>query len=252
MAAGCATSAILGGIQQAEGAASMCARYMTPEEAAVERQFDVTGPKGVAWLRQVFNTAPTMTVPVIRWHEGRRELLGMRWGLIPDFARGHPGPYSTVNARVETIRTSAAYRGAWKRGQRCLIPANGFYEWQRVADDKQPWFIGCADQPVFAFAGLWDSSTPENGETILSCAIITLPASPMMADIHNARQREPAILNREHWQCWLNGSAEEAFACLQQYPDELRSAWPVSKRVNSPRNNDAALATRVQSAPTLF
>jgi len=230
----------------------MCARYMTPEEAALERQFDVTGPKGAAWLRQVFNVAPSMTVPVIRWHEGRRELLGMRWGLIPAFAKGVAGAYSTVNARVETVRTSPAYREAWKRGRRCLVPANGFYEWQAVAADKQPWFIGCADQPVFAFAGLWDVSTSEGGEPIVSCTIITLPASPMMADIHNSKHREPAILRREQWQCWLAGTADEAWACLQSYPDELRSAWPVSKRVNSPRNNDAALIERVPMPASLF
>lgn len=230
----------------------MCGRYITPQNGELQTVFEVVGPRDAAWAQQAFNVAPSVTVPVIRWHEGRRELTGMRWGLIPGFARGIAGSFSTINARVESVRTSPAYRDAWKRGRRCLIPANGFYEWQAVAGDKQPWFIGCADQPVFAFAGLWDSSTPQNGEPILSCTILTLPASAMMADIHNARQREPAILKREQWQCWLNGSADEAYACLRQYPDELRSAWPVSKRVNTPRNNDAALAARVQAAPTLF
>jgi putative SOS response-associated peptidase YedK len=230
----------------------MCGRYITPQDSELETVFEIVGPRDAAWAQQVFNVAPSMTVPVIRWREGRRELVGMRWGLIPAFARGVAGQFNTINARIETVRTSSAYRDAWRRGQRCLIPANGFYEWQARADDKQPWFIGCADQPVFAFAGVWDSSLPASGEPVLSCTIITLPASPMMADIHNVRQREPAILRREHWQCWLSGTVDEAYACLRQYPDELRSAWPVSRRVNSPRNNDAALAARVQTAPALF
>ena len=107
-----------------------------------------------------FNVAPTQLVPVIRMHGGQRELVRMRFGLIPFFAKGDPGQYSTINARVETVRTSPAYRTAWKRGQRCLVIANGFYEWQVIADGKQPWFISCADQPIFGFAGLWDQSTP--------------------------------------------------------------------------------------------
>lgn len=230
----------------------MCGRYITPQDGELETVFELIGPRDAAWAQQVFNVAPSMTVPVIRWHEGRRELIGMRWGLIPGFAKGSAGAYSTINARLETLRTSVAYRDAWRRSQRCLIPASGFYEWQALGNDKQPWFIGCADQPVFAFAGLWDSSTPDGGDPILSCTIITLPASRMMAEIHNARQREPAILRPEHWRCWLSGPADQAYACLQQYPDELRSAWPVSKRVNSPRNNDAALAERVQAACALF
>jgi putative SOS response-associated peptidase YedK len=220
----------------------MCGRYMTPEVAALERQFNIVGQQGADWLRQLFNATPTMTLPVIRWHEGRREIVGMRWGLIPFFAKGDPGPYSTINARIETFRTSPAYRTPWKRGQRCLVPACGFYEWQTLADGKQPWFIGCADQEVFAFAGLWDRSTPVDGDPIDSFTVITMPASPMMAGIHNTKLREPAILKPEHWDIWLNGTPEEAFACLQQYPDDLRSAWPVSKRVNNPRNNDPQLA----------
>lgn len=219
----------------------MCGRYVTPDESAIEREFTLVGPQVVPFFQASFNVAPTQKVPVIRMHEGRQELVRMRFGLIPFFARGVPGQYSTINARVETVRTSPAYRTAWKRGQRCLVVASGFYEWQVIADGKQPWYVSCADQPVFAFAGLWDQSVPEEGEPILSCTIITLPASPFMAQIHNTKLREPAILQRKDRECWLNGTPDEAFACLVSYPDDLRSAWPVSKRVNSPRNNDERL-----------
>ncbi|MEO8307497.1 MAG: SOS response-associated peptidase [Pseudomonadota bacterium] len=222
----------------------MCGRYVSPDESAIEREFTLTGPHPRPLFPASFNVAPTQQVPVIRMQGGQRELVRMRFGLIPFFAKGVAGQYSTINARIETVRTSPAYRSAWQRGQRCLIIANGFYEWQVIADGKQPWFISCADQELFAFAGLWDMSTPQQGEPILSCTIITLPASPFMAQIHNTKQREPAILQRKDQEAWLGATPEAAFACLASYPDDLRSAWPVSKRVNSPRNNDAKLRAR--------
>jgi putative SOS response-associated peptidase YedK len=222
----------------------MCGRYVSPDESAIEREFTLTGPHPMPLFAASFNVAPTQQVPVIRMQQGQRELLRMRFGLIPFFAKGAPGQYSTINARVETVRTSPAYRTSWKRGQRCLVVASGFYEWQVIADGKQPWYVSCADQPVFGFAGLWDQSTPEGGEPILSCTIITLPASPFMAQIHNTKLREPAILQRKDQQTWLSAAPEDAFACLVPYPDDLRSAWPVSKRVNSPRNNDERLIVR--------
>lgn len=217
----------------------MCGRFVTSIDAALEREFHLTR----GWVRHFtsYNVAPTQLVPVVRMNEGVREGAMMRFGLIPFFAHGEPGQYSTINARVETFRTSPAYRTAWKRGQRCLVIARGFYEWQVLGSGKQPWYIGCADQPTFAFAGLWDSSTPPGGEPILSFTIITLPASPMMAEIHNAKHREPAILRRDQHEAWLTGDADAAFACLASYPDELRSAWPVSRKVNAPKNNDPSL-----------
>lgn len=226
----------------------MCGRYVAPGEADMERDFGFIPLHAPNPFRDVYNVAPTARVPVIRSREGQVELLGMRWGLIPFFAHGDPGPYSTINARVETMRTSPAYRNAWKRGQRCLIVARGFYEWQVIPGGKQPWYIGCADQPIFGFAGLWDSSTPEGGEAILSCTIITLPASPMMAEIHNTKHREPAIIKHEDRSAWLQGTADDAFACLRSYSDELRSAWPVSRAVNTPKNNDPELMEPVTAA----
>jgi putative SOS response-associated peptidase YedK len=219
----------------------MCGRYVTPEESAIEREFDLHGPHAPPLFPANFNVCPSQSVPVIWMREGIRALACVRFGLIPFFAKGNPGNYATINARIETLRESPAYRTAWKRGQRCLVIANGFYEWQIVEGGKQPWYIGCADQPTFAFAGLWDQSTPEGGEPGFSCTIITMPASPMMASIHNTKFREPAILRRTDHERWLSGSADEAFACLLPYADDLRSAWPVSKRVNLPKNNDDRL-----------
>lgn len=224
----------------------MCGRYVAQIDAAMEREFRLVR----SWSRYVvsFNLAPTREVPCIRTVAGEREGVLLRWGLIPWFARGIPGPYSTINARIETLRTSPAFRDAWRRGQRCLVIANGFFEWQEQGGVKQPWYIGCADQPVFAFAGLWDRSVPRDGATpVESCAIVTLPASPMMARIHTASRREPAILAREDHEAWLTGAPEEAFAVLRSYPDELRTAWQVSRRVNSPRNDDPQLIEALTS-----
>jgi putative SOS response-associated peptidase YedK len=222
----------------------MCGRYLLLNLNRETALRIMGGELPRAWQDR-YNVTPGLDVLTVRLVEGRRVVTPMRWGLIPHFARGEPGKYHTINARMETLQTSPAYRTAWRRGQRCLILASAFYEWQEVAGGKQPYYIGCADQEVFAFAGLWDSSTPPDGTPVLSCTIITLPASPLMAQIHNTRQREPAILRPADHDTWLGGDAEQAWACLQPYPDELRSVWPVSKRVNNPRNDGPQLIERV-------
>jgi putative SOS response-associated peptidase YedK len=164
-------------------------------------------------------------------------------GSAPFFARGVPPKYSTINARVETLQTAASYRGLWKRGQRCLVVAQGFYEWQVQPDGKTkvPFYITTNDQPIFAFAGLWDSSRTDTGETIESVTHITLPANSLVGEIHNTKQRMPAILEKADREAWLSGTPEEAWETLTPYPDDLMVAWPVSTRVNAPKNNDAKL-----------
>ena len=113
---------------------------------------------------------------------------------------------------------------------------------------KQPYFIKPADQDSFAFAGLWDTSKADDGTTIYSFTIITLPASPLMAQIHNTRQREPAVLSAAGCRIWLGGTAEQGRELLRPYPDDLLVAWPVSRRVNSPANNDDLLIQPAESA----
>ena len=115
----------------------MCGRYVSPDDAAIEREFNLIRSPGLD-IGPNFNVAPTQMVPVVRTVDGVRQLSRMRWGLVPFFAKGVPGPYSTINARIETIETSASYRGPWQRGQRCIIPAAGFYEWHLNEDGKKP------------------------------------------------------------------------------------------------------------------
>jgi len=221
----------------------MCGRYITKDQRALERELPFLDVKHWPKFDANYNIAPTqLALVVIATPEGNVCEL-MRFGLVPFFAKGIPGKYSTINARVETAATSPAYRGPWKRGQRSLVLASSFYEWQVQADgkSKQPYFIHLADQDSCAMAGLWDSSTADDGTITRSFTIITLPASPLMAQIHNDKKREPAILAREDCQTWLSGTPEQARAALRQYPDDLLVAYAVSKRVNNPKNNDARL-----------
>jgi putative SOS response-associated peptidase YedK len=224
----------------------MCGRYTTPEESEAERYLTV---HLLHWhFERSYNVAPSQQVPVVRITDGQREGVMMRWGLVPYFAKGVPSKYSTINARLESIETSPAYRGSWKRAQRCILPAAGFYEWHLNEDGtKQPFFIHAADQPIFGFAGLWDSSKREDGTAIESCTIITMPANAMMAQIHNApgKRRMPAMLAHDDIDAWMSGSVDDARATLKPYPSDLLTAWPVSKNVNSPKIDQASLIERL-------
>ena len=169
----------------------------------------------------------------------------VRWGLIPFFAKGEPPKLSCIHARIETVETAPSYRGPWKRGQRCLQVAAGFYEWHLNGEGrKAPYLIRVADQDVFAFSGLWDRSFKADGTAVESCVHVTRPANELMREIHNTGNnphRMPAILRKEHWDAWLQGSMDEAKAVLQQHPAARMSAYEVSTRVNSPKNNDGTL-----------
>ncbi len=144
-----------------------------------------------------FNIAPSSMIPALRVIAGERRIDLLRWGLVPFWARGIPPRYSTVNATREKIADAPTWRNPWRRGQRCLLLSNGFYEWQERDEGKQPHYVQLATQELFGFAGVWDSSTREDGTVIESCAIITMPADPVMAAIHNTQQRQPLIVRIE-------------------------------------------------------
>ena len=230
----------------------MCGRYIIREQEAAERYWRVHGMP--TWT-QSFNITPTSLVPVVRRARGGgspdapNESFLLRWGLVPYWAGGAPPKLATFNARVERIESAPTFRGAWSRGQRCILPAAGFYEWQARGKAKQPYFIKLVDREVFGFAGLWDRSTGTDGVSIESCTIITLPANNLLTEIHNTGHRMPAILREEDHEAWLAGSAEEARATLQPYPDGLMLAYPVSRRVGSPKHNDEALTLPVADPP---
>ncbi len=228
----------------------MCGRYVSPEAADIERQWNLRHVPN-PFDRVNYNVAPTQQVPVVRrGADGLPALAALRWGLIPFWAKGVAPKYSTINATIERILDAPSYRGPWRRAQRCIVPALGFYEWQVIEaaggkPAKQPWYIEIGDQAIFGMAGVWDASTAEDGTVVESCTLITLPANRMMAVIHNTRQRMPAILEASQHAAWLQGDADQAFACLTPYADELMIARPVSNRVNSPHNNDAVMLQEV-------
>lgn len=232
----------------------MCGRYIIREQEAAERYWRVHGlPK---WVTS-FNVAPSAIVPAIRRArapesaDAPNEGVLLRWGLVPYWARGVPPRYTTFNARVERIDSAPAFRDAWARGQRCILPAAGFYEWQQRGSSRQPFFIGLADREVFGFAGLWDRSIGADGTVTHSCTLLTMDANRLLTEIHNTGHRMPAILREEDHELWLAGGPGDARAVLKPYADDLMVAWPVSPRVGSPKNDDEDLThplTEVQGS----
>lgn len=182
-------------------------------------------------LRPRYNIAPTTTIDVIRLDaESQRELVPMRWGLVPFYFKKPLKQFrlSTFNARVELVATSAAFRGPFKK-RRCIIPASGFYEWTGDKKNRQPhYFTDANGAPIIAFAGLWERwQDPLTHEELLSATIIVGPASKWMSAYHN---RMPVLLDPQDFDAWLDGSA--GLEALKPAPDDALREWIVSKRVN--------------------
>jgi len=219
----------------------VCARYILAQQAAAERAFGLEDP---GWHYEVrYNVTPTTLVPVVRARHGKLAGAMLRWGLIPFAAHGiapHGGPL--INATVERLDSWYGWRQPWERGQRCILPAAGFYEPHLNTDgSKDPFFVHLVDREVFGFAALWDRSFTSDGTPIESCTLITMPANELMASVHNEKQRMPAILHANDHEAWLSGSAAAAHAALKPYPSDLMVAYRVSRRVNSPKNDDPSL-----------
>jgi putative SOS response-associated peptidase YedK len=157
----------------------------------------------------------------------------MRWGLAGE---------ASFNAPVESLASGADSREPWKRGQRCIVPAMGFYEWHVNPDaSKQPYYIHPDDQDVFGFAGLWARSRVDANTVTECCSIITLPANTVISEIHNSGLRMPAMLIREQRELWLFGPVDLAGMAVAAYADDRLLAYAVSDRINSPDNNDESL-----------
>ena len=214
----------------------MCGRYnlITDAEALVDFfeidqvRFEASG------LGPRYNIAPGQNVPIIRNAGHCNELLLARWGLVPHWSREPGTKYSTINARAETVAEKPSYRDAFKR-KRCLIPANGFYEWRRDGDKKTPHHIHAPDNSLLAFAGLWDH-WEKQGEGFDSCSIIVTAASRAMQPIH---ERMPVILNPAQYSTWLNPAhynRAQLESMLVPYAGSLEIDQ-ISRFVNSPEND---------------
>lgn len=184
-----------------------------------------------------YNVAPSQDVPVVRQEKdgGGRELRMMRWGLVPFWAKDIKIGYRTINARAETVHTLPAFRAAFRQ-RRCLVAADGFYEWRaQPAGAKQPYYITLPERRPFAFAGLWESWRDPDGRLIESCTIIVTAANEVMRPIHD---RMPVILEPDAFGLWLDTARplEETRAMFAPFGGDL-TMWPVSRTVNSPRND---------------
>ena len=214
----------------------MCGRFTlhTPESRIRETfNLEHTEPLG---LNLRYNIAPSQEIPIIRNSDTSREMMLARWGLIPGWSKESKTKYSTINARIESIAEKPTYRTPFKR-QRCLIPADGFYEWKKVESNKVPHHIRMKDGKVFAFAGLWDHWEGE-GDRIESCTIIVMPANEVMKPVH---ERMPAIISPAHYDLWLDSritDKQEIMQLLNSAPSSQLTAYPVSTWVNSPKNNN--------------
>ena len=189
-----------------------------------------------------YNVAPTSMQPVIRNSRdtGERELVSLRWGLIPFFTKSLSDikGISTINARAEGIATSRTYREPFKK-RRCLVPASGFYEWKKLdAKDKQPFAFDLANGKMMAFAGLWDAwKDPANGQWLQSYTIITTDANELMVPVHN---RMPVILHESDFNRWLSrddNPAQPPIDLMRPFPADEMEAFEVSKSVGNVKNN---------------
>ena len=218
----------------------MCGRYafFSPAEA-MRRAFAV---EDVPPLEARYNIAPTQPVPVVRQLQpGARSVALLHWGLVPAWARDRSIGNRMINARAETLGERPAYRRAFQK-RRCLVAADGWYEWQATAGGKQPWFIRARNGGPLGFAGLWESwREPESGDPFESCTIVTTDAPTPIAQIH---RRMPAVLPPQAYDAWLNPAGEDAealSALLGPCDPALLEAWPVSREVNDPGNQGPAL-----------
>ena len=233
----------------------MCGRYrLTAKERYLRDHFglDEDPPWPPRW-----NIAPTQQVAIIRQHptQPRRIFSHVRWGLIPYWAKDPSSGMKTINAMSETAAEKPAFRDAL-RFRRCLIPADGFYEWKRLrATEKQPYQFQMVDGSPFAFAGLWERWRGPDKEILETCTILTTTPNALVSQVHN---RMPVIVGRNDYDLWLDPGIKDpnrVAECLRPFDADLMKKYAVSVRVNRPDNDDEECAREVpieQSAPLLF
>ncbi|MDX9786871.1 MAG: SOS response-associated peptidase [Desulfobacterales bacterium] len=214
----------------------MCGRYAYIGPIGGVRKLVVIGDWD--WLPDSnYNISPTQEVPVLLKEREQIHIRHLHWGLIPFWAKDPKIGSRMINARSETLAEKPSFKNAFKK-HRCLVLANGYYEWTGTKGDKQPYFITTLTDEPFGFAGLWETWTDKDSETtIQSCTIITTEASPVIEHIH---ERMPVILNPEIYQHWLDPELQdlnELIGMLEVGKVEEFKFYPVSRDVNSTRNN---------------
>lgn len=214
----------------------MCGRYsQTQTGEAIAIAFGLPHRPDLA---PRYNVAPGQNIAVIGRANAQspRQLKSLRWGLIPRWAKDHRVGYKLINARSETAATKPSFREALAK-RRCLIPADGFYEWQKTTEGKQPFYFHRVDQAPFAFAGLWERWRSPEGEVVTSCTVLTTAANALLKPIH---ERMPVILPTDAYEPWLDPNLTDARQ-LQRWmqPDDPESmrCYAVSPRINKPSHD---------------
>ena len=227
----------------------MCGRYTlrTPPQA-LAKLFELV--RAVS-QRLRYNIAPTQEIAAVRTIPGGtgRELVLLRWGLVPAWAKDLGQSARMINARAETAATKPAFRAAF-RNRRCLVPADGFYEWQRRGGHKQPFYFCLRDGGPFAFAGLWEHWEGPDGEIVESASLLTTDANEVVRPVH---ERMPVIVRAEDYGRWLDPEQRNSEALqplLRPYASEEMTSYAVSTWVNNPRNDDAGCAQPLAETST--
>lgn len=230
----------------------MCGRYtLTKELDEIVAVFELDGVPSVPWYPR-YNISPTQPIPVILG-EDKRTLQFMRWGLVPSWAKDISIGNRLFNARSETAHEKPSFRAAFKR-RRCLIPADGFFEWKKSAiqgGGSVPFYFHLENHSLFSFAGLWDEWMSADGDTLASCTILTCAPNQSVSDIHS---RMPVILDKEDRKIWLQSDRLiELQGVLKPYQAQTMLRYSVSKRVNSGKYDDAqCIEPEESSGSTLF
>ncbi len=215
----------------------MCGRFTLRTPA--HRLAEAFGVDALPNLAPRYNIAPTQDVVAIRRGDAGRELAMLRWGLIPGWAKDPAIGARMINARAETVAEKPSFRAAFRQ-RRCLVAADGFYEWRKTAEapkaPKQPYYIRLESGEPFAIAGLWERWRDPAGQTVESCTLITTEANPELAPIHH---RMPVILAPADYDAWLEpASADALHDLLRPYPGAEMTAIPIGRHVNNVRNDD--------------
>ena len=234
--------------------AAMCGRYALYGPISRHRNMpaDAELPEWWATLADTinerpmrFNVAPTDPMPVVGTsREGAVKIREARWGLVPYWAKDAKIGHKAINARVETVAEKPMFREAFKR-RRCLVPANGYFEWKAEGAAKQPYFIHDANGEVLLFAGLWEAwRETKASDPLYTYTIIVGPPGVVSGDIHD---RAPVILPETLWNDWLTGEAAEASALLESVREPTLTYHPVPKAVGSPKNDAPGLVEPIQT-----
>lgn len=218
----------------------MCGRYVLKASLnKLGEAYNAVPEEGI-FFEPVYNASPTFNMPVLFENGSERIIDKFRWGLIPFWAKDENPKYSMINARRETVTEKKSYSKPFA-SQRCIVPASGFYEWRKEESGKQPYYITFKNRTFMSFAGIYERWQGEDGKKINSFSIITTDANKTVSNLHD---RMPAILHKEEFSFWLNPDNHDSNALqeiLVPYQEGEIEYYPVSKKVNSPRNQEKEL-----------